>query len=239
MHYDVVVIGAGSGNTIIDDRFDDFRVALVERGPLGGTCLNRGCIPSKMFILPAEVAVAARRGDVLGIPIEVGRADWPRIRDRVMGLVDDQAAEGLRGRQHADNIDVSGGTARFTAPRRLSVDVDGAVTDITADHVVLATGTRPVVPDIPGLEQAGFETSDTVMRLAELPARMGIIGGGYVGCELAHMFSAYGVEVVQVESSDTLLPDQDVDVARHVTAAARTRWDVRLEAEWIRERRLS
>lgn len=233
-HYDLIVVGAGSGNTIVDDRFDRFRVALVERGPIGGTCLNRGCIPSKMFILPADIATHARRGPALGVPTQVGPADWTRIRDRVMGTVDEHAAEGLHDRESADNVDVYRGTARFVAPLHLEVDVDGEVTEISADHVVLATGSRPVVPDVEGLDRVDHETSDTIMRLEAFPARLGVVGGGYVGSELAHVFSAYGAHVVQVESGDVLLGDQDHDVARHVTAAARTRWDVRLGRELAR-----
>lgn len=231
LRYDLIIIGAGSGNTLIDERFEEFQVALVERGPIGGTCLNRGCIPSKMFVLPADVATAARRGDVLGVPTHVGPADWPRIRDRVMATVDQHAAEGLAARKEADNVDVFRGTAQFTGPLQLAVDVDGVITEITADQIVLATGTRPVVPDIPGLDEVDFETSDTIMRLETFPARLGILGGGYIGSELAHVFSAFGAEVVQVEASDLLLSEQDSDIARHFTAAARERWDVRLDCE--------
>lgn len=230
-HYDLVIVGAGSGNTIVDERFDDFRVAIVDKGPFGGTCVNRGCIPSKMYVLPADVATAARRGDALGVPVEVRPADWSRIRDRVVRRIDEQAEEGRRGREEADNVDVYRGTARFTGALELDVNVDGEITRVTADHVVLATGTRPVVPDVPGIKQAGYETSDTVMRLGELPARLGVIGGGYVGSELAHVFASYGTQVVQVEASDLLLGDQDIDVARQFTAAARERWDVRLGTE--------
>lgn len=233
-HYDLIIVGAGSGNTIVDERFDRFRVALVERGPIGGTCLNRGCIPSKMFILPADTATHARRGPALGVPTQVGPADWTRIRDRVMGTVDEHAAEGLHDRESADNIDVHRGTARFVASLRLEVDVDGEVSEISADHVVLATGSRPVVPEIEGLDGVDHETSDTVMRLETFPARLGVVGGGYVGSELAHVFAAYGAQVVQVESGDVLLGDQDHDVARHFTAAASARWDVRLGRELAR-----
>lgn len=227
-HYDLVIVGAGSGNTIIDEQLDGFRVALVERGPLGGTCLNRGCIPSKMYVLPADLATTARRGEVLGVPTRVGPGDWERLRDRVVTTVDREAEEGLRAREEADDVDVLRGTARFTGPRRLVVEHEDGVTELTADHVVLATGTRPVVPDVPGLRDAGFETSDTVMRLESFPARLGVLGGGYVGTELAHVFSALGAEVVQVEGGPTLLGDQDDDVAAHVTEACRRRWDVRV-----------
>ncbi|MEO9322869.1 mycothione reductase [Nocardioides sp. C4-1] len=228
-HYDLVVVGAGSGNTIVDDRFVGRRVAIVERGPFGGTCLNRGCIPSKMFVHPADVAVAAARGPVLGVRTSTGPADWPTIRDRVIGRIDHVSEQGLAYRQGLDDVDVLLGEARFTGERRLAVDLaDGGSVEITADQVVLASGSRPVVPPIEGLDQVPYETSDTVMRLDELPRRLGVLGGGYVGCELAHVFSAYGSEVVQVEGEDVMLSNQDHDVAAHVTKALQRRWDVRL-----------
>ena len=228
-HYDLVVVGAGSGNTIVDERFDHLRVAIVDRGPFGGTCLNRGCIPSKMLINPADVVAAARRGPVLGVATQAGPPDWPAIRDRVFSRVDESAEQGRQGRREADNIDVLVGTARFVGERRLAVSLDdGGDVEITADHIVLATGSRPVVPDIDGLDTVAHETSDTVMRLTELPRRLGVLGGGYVGCEFAHVFASYGSEVVQIEGSDRLLDSQDVDVADHFTEGARRRYDVRL-----------
>jgi mycothione reductase len=228
-HYDLVVIGAGSGNMVVDDRFDHLRVAFVEKGPFGGTCLNRGCIPSKMFVNVADVAQAARRGPVLGLPTEVGRADWPAIRDRVFTRIDHNAESGRDYRRDADNVDVLVGEARFVGERRLVVALeDGGSVEITGDHVVLATGSRPVVPPIDGLDQVPYETSDTIMRIDALPDRIGILGGGYVGCELAHVFSAYGSQVVQIEGEDRLLATQDDAVAAHLTKAAQARYDVRL-----------
>lgn len=228
-HYDLVIVGAGSGNTIVDDRFDHLRVAIVERGPFGGTCLNRGCIPSKMFINVADLAEAARRGPVLGLPTEVGRADWAGIRDRIFGRIDDNAAKSRDYRRRADNVDVHVGEARFVGQRRLVVDLeDGGSVEISGDQVVLASGSRPVVPPIDGLDTVPYETSDTIMRLEALPPRIGVIGGGYVGSELAHVFSAYGSEVVQVESEDRLLASQDADVAAHFTKGVQRRYDVRL-----------
>ncbi|MDO9457606.1 mycothione reductase [Nocardioides sp.] len=228
-HYDLIVVGAGSGNTIVDKQFDHLQVAIVEKGPFGGTCLNRGCIPSKMFIHPADVAVSARREPVLGIPAEVGEADWPAIRDRIFTRIDGNAEKGRDYRQDADNVDVYVGEARFVGERRLVVTLeDGGTAEIEADQVVLATGSRPAVPPIDGLDEVSYETSDTIMRIPALPARLGVLGGGYVGVELAHVFSAYGSEVVQVEGEDTLLANQDADVAAHVTAGVRRRYDVRL-----------
>ena len=228
-HYDVVVIGAGSGNTVVDEAYAHLDVAIVERGPFGGTCLNRGCIPSKMYVNPADLASAARRAPTLGIPAEVGRADWAAIRDRVLARIDEAADQGREGRRDEDGIEVLVGTARFVGERRLLVELDaGGTAEITGDQVVIATGSRPVVPPIEGLDQVPYETSDTVMRMAELPRRLGVVGGGYVGCELAHVFAAYGSQVVQVEGSERLLDSQDTEVADHFTAAARERWDVRL-----------
>jgi mycothione reductase len=234
-HYDLVLVGAGSGNAVLDDRFDHLKVAIVERGPFGGTCLNRGCIPSKMFILPADLAVAARRAAALGVPTEVGTADWTAIRERVLARVDSRAEQGRDYRRRSSHVDVLVGTARFAGERRLVVDLeDGGSVELTADHVVLATGTRPVVPPVEGLDEVPYETSDTIMRIDALPRRLGVLGGGYVGCELAHVFASYGSEVVQVESGDRLLAGQDDDVAAHFTAGVRRRYDVRLDTTLTR-----
>lgn len=229
-HYDLVVLGTGSGNTIVDDRFADRRVAIVERGRYGGTCLNRGCIPSKMLVLPADLADDAADGGRLQLRTRFDGADWPALRDRVFGRTDHVSDQGMAYREGQEHVDAITGTARFTGPRALHVDLaDGGTAEITADQVVIAVGGRPVVPDIEGLDEVTFHTSDDVMRLDALPRRLGIIGGGYVGCELAHVFAAFGSEVVQVEAEDSLLDNQDDDIGRVFTAQARDRWDVRLE----------
>ncbi|HEY1132962.1 MAG TPA: mycothione reductase [Nocardioides sp.] len=231
-HYDLVVIGSGSGNTIVDDRFSHLRVAIVERDVFGGTCVNRGCIPSKMYVHAAELLTAAARGPALAVRTSAAPADpgsWTRLRDRVTSRIDAVARGGEDYRRGLDFVDVLRGTARFTAPGALEVtDAEGGVVAVTADQVVLATGGRPVVPDVPGLHDVPHVTSDTVMLLDALPRRMAVLGGGYVGCELAHVFAALGVEVVQVESEGRLLAAQDADVADVVTRAAAQRWELRL-----------
>jgi len=230
-HYDVVVLGGGSGNSVVDDRFEGLRVAIVEPGPLGGTCLNRGCIPSKMYIRPADVLREAERGPALGVRTTADGADWPAVRRRVLSRVDGQSADGRRYREESEHVDYLPGRGRFTGPRRLAITVDGATRSVTADHVVVATGSRPVVPDVEGLHDVPHHTSDTIMRIEELPPRIAVLGGGYIGCEFAHVFSSYGAQVTQIESGGTLLSGQDPDVSSRFTDAARQQWEVRLGAQ--------
>ena len=227
-HYDLVVIGAGSGSAVVDDRFSDWRVAIIERDAFGGTCLNRGCIPTKMFVLPSDLARDAAEGERLDVHTSYDGVDWPALRDRIFGRTDASARQGRADRDRSDNVDVLTGTACFTGPRALTVALkDGGEVALTADRVVLATGSSPVVPDIPGLAEVRHHTSDDVMHLDALPRRIGVLGGGYVGCELAHVFAALGSTVVQVEATDTLLGTQDADVARLVTEHCARQWDVR------------
>src|ERR1700741_1271749 len=182
-HFDLVIIGTGSGNSILDERFAGWRVAIVERGVFGGTCLNVGCIPTKMFVPTAALAATPAASAKLGVDSELREVRWTDIRDRIFGRIDPIAAGGREYRStHEDNANVTvyDGPARFTGPRTLAVSgVAGEIAEeITADRIVLANGGRPIVP--PGLEAldlgTDFHTSDTIMRLDELPRRMVIVG---------------------------------------------------------------
>ncbi|SDD00642.1 mycothione reductase [Nocardioides lianchengensis] len=228
-HFDLVVIGAGSGEAVVDDALSHWRVAVVERADFGGTCLNRGCIPSKMFVHPADVAVLADDGPRLGVRSTAEGVDWTAVRDRVIGRVDAASRDGEETYAEKPHVTVLKGTARFTGERRLVVTLADGDVEVTADRVVLATGSHPVVPDIPGLADAGYLTSDDVMRTERLPARVGVLGGGYVGSEFAHVLASYGARVTQVDSAPMLLTNQDAEISERFTAAVRERWDVRLE----------
>lgn len=222
--FDLIIIGSGSGNSIPAE-FSDWKVALVERGVFGGTCLNVGCIPSKMFVLPADVAEAARHSGRLGLDTSFNGADWPAIRDRVFGLIDPIAAGGEEYRATGTpNLELIRGTARFTGHREL--DVDGRA--ITAPRILVATGSRATMPAIPGLAEVRTHTSDTVMRLETLPARLGIIGGGFIATELGHVFSGYGSEVTLFNRSKVLLRAEDGEVAQRFTEVFGRRVDLRL-----------
>ncbi|RLV47743.1 mycothione reductase [Nocardioides mangrovicus] len=228
-HYDLVVIGTGSGNTIVTDDFEGRRVAIIERGVFGGTCINVGCIPTKMFVHPADISRSAAHGPDLGARTSSDGVDWPAVRDRVFGRIDPISVGGLDYREGLDYVDMIVGDARFTGPRTLTVALDaGGEVEISGDQVVIAAGSRALVPDLPGLDSVEHHTSDTVMRLATLPDRIAIVGGGYIGAEFAHVFSGFGSQVTQIHRGDALLQAEDTDVATRFTAIAQQQWDVRL-----------
>lgn len=224
-HYDLIIIGSGSANAI-PAYLDGWKIAIVERGTFGGTCLNVGCIPSKMFVLPADLAVQAAGSDRLGVDVRFHGADWAAIRDRVFGRIDEIVESGRRYRASgSEHVTLIEGTARFVRPK--VIDVEGRI--ITADRILIGAGSRPVVPPIPGLVETGFHTSDSIMRLDALPARLGIIGGGYIAVEMGHVFSAFGSKVSLFNRSHVLLRTQDHEVAERFTASFATRVDVHLE----------
>ena len=202
-------------------------VAIIESGPFGGTCINRGCIPSKILVYTADVAAGVRAAPEFGIGTTVTNVDWPAIRDRTFARVDKTAARGRRGRAESDWVTLFQGRARFAGPHELVIDGD---TRITADRIVLATGARPVVPPAIAEAGVGFHTSDTIMRIDDLPARMVIAGGGYVAAEFAHVFSALGVDVRLVTRGPRLLGSFDPAICDRFTELARQRWDVHLSA---------
>ena len=221
-HFDLVVVGAGSGNSLLTPELAERRVAIVERGDFGGTCLNRGCIPSKMLVHVADVAEATRHAGRLGISARLDEVRWPEVSERVFGRIDPIAVAGEEYRQGLANVAVYKGQARFCGPRRL--EVDGA--PVTGDAVVLAAGARPFIPPHPDLSAVDYQTSDTIMRLPEPPRRLLIWGGGYVAAELAHVFGAAGSDVTIINRGPRLLRAEDIDVSKAFTAAYRKRFRV-------------
>ncbi|WP_253890956.1 mycothione reductase [Actinokineospora diospyrosa] len=241
-HYDLVIIGTGSGNSLLDPRFADKRVALVERGVFGGTCLNVGCIPTKMFVHAADLAAVPGHSARLGVDTTLDGVRWTDVRDRIFGRIDPIAAGGQQYRvQHPDNANVTvyAGNARFTGERTLEITPnDGSPAEtITGDQVVLAAGGRAVVPEVEGIHEVDFHTSDTIMRIDELPRRLVILGSGFVAAEFAHVFSAFGVEVTVIARSGALLRAEDRDVSQRFTELAQQRWDVRLDRKALRVER--
>ena len=232
-HFDLLIIGAGSGNSVLGPEHDDWDIAIAEHGLFGGTCLNVGCIPSKMFVYAAEVAELAADSGRLGIHTSFDGVDWPAVRDRIFGRIDPIAESGLDYRQDLANITVYTDTARFVGPCTVAVG-DQA---ITADRVVVAAGARPAIPDAPGLADCGYHTSDTIMRLDTLPERLLVLGGGYIAAELGSVMGAFGSQVTFVLRGDTFLRREDDEIRERFTAAYSRRFDVRFNTRVLAARR--
>jgi dihydrolipoamide dehydrogenase len=228
--FDLIVIGSGSGLEVSADVSDAGQsVAIIEEGPFGGTCLNRGCIPSKMLIHCADVMQTIQNAAAFGIQAKVESIDWPFIVKRAFEEVDADAAMIEWGNRNAENVEVFKGRGRFTGPK--SMAIQGYDEEITADTILIAAGTRPWVPDIPGLDQTPYITSDEALRLPEQPKRLTIIGGGYIAAELAHFFGALGTEVNIIHRRDLMLREEDTDVSRRFTEVYQRRFNMVLDAK--------
>ena len=228
-HYDLAIIGSGSGNSLITPEWDDRKVAVIDGGTFGGTCLNVGCIPTKMFVYPAQLAASAAEAGPLGVDQRVEKVRWREIRDRIFGRIDAISEGGRRYRaEELENVTLYSEYVRFTSPHRLET---ASGKEITADQIVVAAGSRPVLPDIPGIDLPQVHTSDTVMRVDDLPGRVLILGGGYIAAEFGFVFSAFGSKVTMAVRSGALLRAQDETVSERFTAAASEQWDVRLNTQ--------
>ena len=210
-HYDLIIVGTGSGNSILTPDFDDKKVAIVEKGKFGGTCLNVGCIPTKMYVLAAEHALAAREAGKLGVDLEFHGADWDAIKERVFDNRIDLIAKGGENyrRNECDNVTVYDMEASFVGPKTLKTGRGGVEETITADTIILAAGARPFIPE--WAKGVTYHTNEDVMRLDELPKSMTIVGGGFIAMEFAHVFDALGTDVTIISRSPLLRPlDEDL-----------------------------
>lgn len=235
-HFDVLVIGTGSGNSILDDRFADLRVAIAEPSLFGGTCLNAGCIPTKMYVHVADVARQATDSRDLGLQTDFASADWPAIRDRVFARIDEIESAGRRYRsEELDNTTVLTEHLRFTGTHSL---VGDGGSEVTADRIVIAAGAHPVVPAIPGLDPAlvdepghPIHTSRSIMRVDDRPDSVLVLGSGYIAAEFAHIFTSIGTDTTVAVRGDSMLAHQDAEVSAAYTAAFAAENDVRFGIE--------
>ena len=223
-HYDLVVLGAGSGNMLLTPELAHLTTAIIEQDRFGGTCLNRGCIPSKMLVVTADAARNVETAARLGVHATLDRVDWKAIRDRVFGRLDPLHDKAVRYRRDAGS-DVYIGAARFIAPKVIEVGSE----QISADTFVVATGSRPVIPSIDGLAAVKFHTSDTIMRIDDIPPSLIILGGGFIAAELGHVFGAFGSQVTIVQRAPRLLMAEDEQVSRRFTEVAAQRHRVLLD----------
>jgi mycothione reductase len=222
-HYDVLVVGGGTGNNVAAAAADaGLDTALVEKGPLGGTCLNRGCNPSKMVIQAAVAADSVRTAGQFHVDATLEGIDFA-------GVVDDMAetlgpiAEGMAERyREKEDLTLYRDEAIFVDDR--TVEVGGE--EVSGEKVVVAAGSRPLVPPIDGLDEVDYLTSQEALYLREQPDSLVVMGGGYIAVELGYFFEALGTDVTIVEMMDTLVPREDDDLSEAFTQIARKRHDV-------------
>lgn len=222
-NYDVIVIGTSQGGRFlpVDLAKAGRRVALVERGRLGGVCVNTGCTPTKTMIASARLAHMARRGAEYGVRTGPVSVDLAAVRERKRAMVEG-AGENYSGRLNVDGLDLILGEARFTGPRTLAVTLrDGGTREIGAPVIVVDTGTRPRPPAIEGAQDATVLDSTSIMELDELPEHLMVLGGGYIGLEFGQMFRRFGSEVTIVQRGPRLLANEDEDVSEEVAAILR------------------
>jgi len=217
-HWDAIIIGTGQGGKPLAGALAEagWRVAIIERDRVGGTCVVRGCTPTKTMLASAKVAHLARRASDFGVITGPVHADLEKIRQRKRDIVDSWSSASQRGLQGHHTLELILGTARFTAPRCVHVSLIGGGTRLLeADHVFVNVGVRNRVPSIAGLASVDYLDSTTAMELSEVPEHLVIVGGGFVGLEFAQMFRRFGAEVTIVERL-RLAPREDEDVSEAI-----------------------
>ncbi|MBC7235998.1 MAG: dihydrolipoyl dehydrogenase [Chloroflexi bacterium] len=208
--YDVVVIGSGSGNIIVSEALSEgLSVALIDRGPLGGTCLNLGCIPSKMLIFPADRIAEIREARKLGVRADITEIDFQAIMHRMRRLVSHDRASIRRGIGQAEGLDFYEAEGRFVDTYTLQV----GDRRVTGKKIFIAAGARPWIPPIEGVDDIDYLTNESVLELEALPKSIVVVGGSYIGVEYAHFFEAMGAKVTLVEMLDRLVPTEEPEVS--------------------------
>ncbi|HRD98667.1 MAG TPA: FAD-dependent oxidoreductase [Rubrivivax sp.] len=217
-HYDrnMVVIGAGAAGLVTSyiAAAVKAKVTLVEQHKMGGDCLNYGCVPSKALIKTATLVRQMRHSADYGVAQASWKLDFAQVMERVAHVVREVEPHDSVQRYTGLGVDVQLGAARILDPWHVQITAaDGGVQTLSTRSIVVATGARPFVPPLPGLEACGYLTSDTLWGLRELPPRLVVLGGGPIGCELAQSFARLGSAVTQVEMAPRLMLREDEDVS--------------------------
>lgn len=229
--YDVVVIGSGSGAIVVDRALSaGLKVALVDKGPLGGTCLNVGCIPSKMLLYPADVIMEIKRAKKLGITAEVTSIDFKAIMDRMRQLVTKDQKQIRDSIQHVKRLDFYEAEAHFVD--EYTLEIEGK--KIKGKKIFIASGARPLIPPIKGIDTVEYLTNDTILQLDHQPASIVIIGGGYIAAEYGHFLAAMGTKVTIFQRGNRLVPQEEPEISALLQKEMETRMRIYTNTEAVK-----
>jgi len=224
--YDAIVIGGGKGGKTLAMYLGrrNEKVALIERDPMmiGGGCINVACIPTKTFIASARLVHSIRRAAEFGIKVEGVSVDWMGVRKRVEEVVTEMRALNLKNFTSFPSLDFILGTGRLVGPERVEVvQNDGQIRQLTSKRIIVDTGTRPATPDLPGLSEIPFLTSDSIQKLEAIPSRLLVLGAGYIGLEFAQMMHRFGSKVTVLERGAQILGHEDAEIVEALVACLR------------------
>ena len=230
--FDLIVIGSGSGLDVANAAASQhgLKVAIIEKDKMGGTCLNRGCIPSKLLIHSADVAEVIKNAGIFGIKVDGFSVDFEKIIERVNTITDSHSAAIRKSYENSDNPKLFAKECRFIGKKNIALggtNVNDEVI-ITAENILIASGTRPKIPKIKGLQESGYITSDESLRLKRQPRSLTFIGGGYITCELAHFYGSLGTEINIVQIEEVLIPKEDKEISQKFTEVFSKKYNVYL-----------
>jgi dihydrolipoamide dehydrogenase len=217
-NYNIVVIGGGPGGYVAAEEAAKHgqSVAIVENQYLGGTCLNTGCIPSKTLLRHSEVIEQMEKARSWGIEFENVSISFEKMMHRKTKVIQ-QLRQGVKGILNSAHVDIYHGTATVLENNQITIESPLKTEHISAEKIIIATGSKPSVPKISGVERVSYHTSDTIFEISEVPKSVVIIGGGVIGVEFACIFSALNVQVTIIEMANQLLATEDEDVAELIT----------------------
>ncbi|MGO9612746.1 MAG: dihydrolipoyl dehydrogenase family protein [Dissulfurispiraceae bacterium] len=233
--YDVIVIGAGDVGLGIAFKAVSagLKVALINKGNLGGTCVNDGCVPSKMLLSVADRIVEIAEAKKLGIKADISSMDFDAIMERMRRVVGESKAGIRREIENSENLDFYSGEAHFLRGDALQI----ADTQLKGEKIFIASGARPIIPPIKGLSEVDYLTNETVLDIHALPQSLIIVGGGYIACEYGHFFASLGTKVSIVQRNKRLLPHEEPEIADLLRAEMAKRMKVYTDVEALEVQR--